>query len=174
MQASPFLVAARARHLGGPAARAGAMRSTRGEADRVRAFPPAVHAKGSYIYLQLWALGRAATADVLAAEGPGYDVVSASDVAFEGGAKPRPLTEEEIKRYVGHYAAAAKAFVERAGGDGVESESLSLPLASSAQTCERQADVHPLNCSPRRERVPDRPVPADQLQQAHRPLRWLG
>ena len=85
-------------------------------------FPFAVHAKGSFIYLQLWALGRAAKADVLAKEGPGYDVVSASDVAFEGGDKPRPLTEEEIKRYVGHYAAAAKAFVERAGGDGVESK----------------------------------------------------
>lgn len=81
-----------------------------------------MHAKGSFIYLQLWALGRAAKADVLVKEGPGYEVVSASDVPFEGGDKPRPLTEEDIKRYVGHYAAAAKAFVERAGGDGVESE----------------------------------------------------
>lgn len=80
----------------------------------------AIHAKGSFVFLQLWALGRAADAKCL--EKDGFEVVSASDVPFEGGAKPRPLTEEEIKEYVRDYAAAAKAFVEGAGGDGVESE----------------------------------------------------
>ncbi|CEQ42287.1 SPOSA6832_04081 [Sporobolomyces salmonicolor] len=50
----------------------------------------------------------------------GADVVSSSDLAFEGGAKPRALTQEEIKEYVGFYARAAKNFVEKAGGDGVE------------------------------------------------------
>jgi len=81
----------------------------------------AVHAKGSYIYLQIWALGRAGDADALAKEGP-YDIVSSSDVPFEGGATPRALKADEIKEYVGWFAAAAKAFVEQAGGDGVESE----------------------------------------------------
>ncbi|GAA6058905.1 hypothetical protein JCM10212_002857 [Sporobolomyces blumeae] len=79
----------------------------------------AVHAKGSYIYLQLWALGRAADPEVLKSE-TGEDVQSASDVPFEGGAKPRPLTKDEINDYVGYYAKAAENFVKRAGGDGVE------------------------------------------------------
>ncbi|SCV69907.1 BQ2448_1301 [Microbotryum intermedium] len=81
----------------------------------------AVHSKGGFIFLQLWALGRAASADNLKNEG-GFDVVSASDVAFEGGDKPRPLTEDEIKQFVADYATAAKNFVEGAGGDGVESD----------------------------------------------------
>lgn len=51
-----------------------------------------MHAKGSFIYLQLWALGRAAEPTVLEKEGP-YPYVSASDVALEGKPfPPRPLT----------------------------------------------------------------------------------
>lgn len=69
--------------------------------------------------MQLWALGRAASADNLKAEG-GFDVVSSSDVPIDGGATPRALTEAEIKEYVRSYAQAAKNFVEGAGGDGVE------------------------------------------------------
>ncbi|KPV77739.1 uncharacterized protein RHOBADRAFT_31282 [Rhodotorula graminis WP1] len=79
----------------------------------------AVHAKGSYIYLQLWALGRAAEADELKKDA-GEEVHSASDVAFEGGDKPRPLTKQEIQDYVAAYAYTAKRFVEEAGGDGCE------------------------------------------------------
>ncbi|POY70078.1 hypothetical protein BMF94_6914 [Rhodotorula taiwanensis] len=78
-----------------------------------------VHRKGSFIYLQLWALGRAADADCLRKES-NADVVSASDIPFEGGAKPRPLTKSEIQDYVRYFARTAKAFVEEAGGDGVE------------------------------------------------------
>lgn len=51
---------------------------------------------GSFIYLQLGALGRAADPNALKEE-LGADVVSSSDLAFEGGAKPRALTKEEIK-----------------------------------------------------------------------------
>lgn len=80
----------------------------------------AVHEKKSFIYLQLWALGRAAPLAVLQAEnGPEARVVSASDIPFEGGATPSPLSEDEIKEYVGFYAQAAKNAVE-AGFDGVE------------------------------------------------------
>ncbi|CAK5262275.1 unnamed protein product [Mycena citricolor] len=64
----------------------------------------AVHAKGSFIYLQLWALGRAAQPGVLG-ENP---YVSASDV---------PL---KISEYVQLYARAAVNAVEKAGFDGVE------------------------------------------------------
>jgi len=56
----------------------------------------AVHAKGSKLVMQLWALGRAADPKNLREE-TGEDVQSASDIAFEGGAKPRPLTKDEIK-----------------------------------------------------------------------------
>ncbi|RDW84377.1 NADH:flavin oxidoreductase oxidase family protein-like protein [Coleophoma cylindrospora] len=77
----------------------------------------AIHAKGSFIYLQLWALGRAADPNALAKDG--FKVKSSSDVAFEGGAKPEPLTEAEIQEYIGLYAQAAKNAVA-AGFDGVE------------------------------------------------------
>jgi len=78
----------------------------------------AVHAKGSFIYCQLWALGR--TADAKTLNSYGYDVISPSDIPLkDGGAKPRPLTKEEIKTWVGYYAQAAKNAVE-AGFDGVE------------------------------------------------------
>jgi NADPH2 dehydrogenase len=56
----------------------------------------AVHERGSYIYLQLWALGRSADEANLKQENPSYDVVSASDIGLEGHAVPRPLTKEEI------------------------------------------------------------------------------
>lgn len=80
----------------------------------------AVHKKGSFIYLQLWALGRAAAPGQLKKElGPDAKVVSASDIPFEGGATPTPLTEAEIKEYVGLYTQAAKNAVA-AGFDGVE------------------------------------------------------
>ena len=51
----------------------------------------AVHKKGSFMYLQLWALGRAATTKALEKDGFGKRVVGASDVAFEGG-ETRRLT----------------------------------------------------------------------------------
>ncbi|KAF7362628.1 putative inactive dehydrogenase EasA [Mycena venus] len=91
----------------------------------------AVHAKGSYIYLQLWALGRAADIVVLAEEGmPADSYVSASDVPLsfvsasyipqERRRAPRPLTVEEIQEYIQLYAMAASNAVHKAGFDGVE------------------------------------------------------
>ena len=80
----------------------------------------AVHEKGSFIYLQLWALGRAAYASVLKAElGPDAQVKSSSDVPITGQDVPTPLTEAEIHEYIGLYAQAAKNAVA-AGFDGVE------------------------------------------------------
>ncbi|KAJ7869136.1 hypothetical protein B0H14DRAFT_2571988 [Mycena olivaceomarginata] len=64
----------------------------------------AVHAKGSYIYLQLWALGRAAEVAVLEEEGLPDAYVSASNVPIAGQPAPRPLTVEEIQEYVQLYA----------------------------------------------------------------------
>ncbi|KAJ5574378.1 uncharacterized protein N7459_008805 [Penicillium hispanicum] len=79
----------------------------------------AVHAKGSYIYLQLWALGRVGIPDLLKAEG-GFDLVSSSAVpANADGPVPRALTESEIEAFIGEYAQAARNAVA-AGFDGVE------------------------------------------------------
>ncbi|KIP11310.1 hypothetical protein PHLGIDRAFT_21746 [Phlebiopsis gigantea 11061_1 CR5-6] len=78
-----------------------------------------VHAQGSYIYAQLWAMGRAAIPEILQSEGR-YPYVSASDVLLQGKPfPPRPLTIEEIKEYVEWFAIAAKNAL-RAGFDGVE------------------------------------------------------
>lgn len=80
----------------------------------------AVHEKGGYIWLQLWALGRAANPEVKTKEGTG-DLVSSSDKAMsDNSPKPRPLREDEIQQYVKEYAQAAKNAVQGAGFDGVE------------------------------------------------------
>ncbi|KAG8892859.1 hypothetical protein FRC00_011401, partial [Tulasnella sp. 408] len=76
-----------------------------------------VHSKGGYIFCQLWALGRAASIDVI---GPlGHKVVSASNLPLKDAVAPEPLSKEDIKRYVEAYAKAAKNAIE-AGFHGVE------------------------------------------------------
>ncbi|KAF7346080.1 NADH:flavin oxidoreductase/NADH oxidase [Mycena sanguinolenta] len=77
-----------------------------------------VHAKGSFIFLQIWALGRAVQADVLEKEN--ITAVSASDIPLPGGPKPRPLTVDEIKEYAELFAQGATNAVHKAGFDGVE------------------------------------------------------
>ncbi|KAJ7894525.1 hypothetical protein B0H13DRAFT_1624810 [Mycena leptocephala] len=79
-----------------------------------------VHAKGSYMYLQMWALGRAYY-NYEKVEDAGIPYVSASDVPLTGEpATPRPLTVDELKEYVELYAQAASNAVHKAGFDGVE------------------------------------------------------
>lgn len=93
----------------------------------------------------MWALGRAAKAETLRRESDA-DVVSASDIPIKDGPVPRPMTKSEIKvrcvaisralyspltrspsqDYVQYYARTAKAFVEEAGGDGVEIHKLAV------------------------------------------------
>ncbi|KAI9432674.1 hypothetical protein H4582DRAFT_2061507 [Lactarius indigo] len=84
-----------------------------------KAITDAVHANGSFIYVQLWALGRAAEGDVLRKAG-GFEVVAPSAIPLEGHETPRPLTIPEIKEYVQLYATAAENAVLKAGFDGVE------------------------------------------------------
>lgn len=80
----------------------------------------AVHEKKSFIYLQLWALGRASDPSQLKKElGENAKVVSSGNIPFEGGATPTALTEAEIEEYIKLYAQAAKNSIE-AGFDGVE------------------------------------------------------
>ncbi|KAG1823181.1 hypothetical protein EV424DRAFT_1346372 [Suillus variegatus] len=79
----------------------------------------AVHEKGSFIFLQLWALGRTAETAVLAKE-DNSPLVSASPIPLSGKTDvPRALTTDEIKEYVATYSTAAKNAI-RAGFDGVE------------------------------------------------------
>lgn len=80
----------------------------------------AVHGKGCYMFLQLWVLGRSADPKSVARDDPSIEVVGPSPIATEGRPVPREMTEDEIREYVADYARVAKAFVEEAGGDGVE------------------------------------------------------
>ena len=79
----------------------------------------AVHAKGSYIYMQLWGLGRVANPEVLKREGRN-DLISSSAVPVTPESPvPRELTEDEIHGFIGDYAQAARNAIA-AGFDGVE------------------------------------------------------
>lgn len=84
----------------------------------------AVHAKGGYIYCQLWHVGRATVPSFL----DGNDCVSSSNIPIEGPAMdgtsysstpPKPLTVEQIHEITAECAAAALRARE-AGFDGVE------------------------------------------------------
>ncbi|KAJ7850142.1 hypothetical protein B0H13DRAFT_2401508 [Mycena leptocephala] len=80
----------------------------------------AVHAKCSFIFMQLRALGRTANHAQLLVEDPSFPYVSASDIPLSSCSGPlRALTVAEIKEYVGLYAQAAKNAIE-AGFDGIE------------------------------------------------------
>ena len=81
-----------------------------------------MHANGSFIYLQLWALGRAANPSVLSAESLPHVAPSPIPLSSQAAdsAALRELTATEIKEYVTLYAQAAKNAVHKAGFDGVE------------------------------------------------------
>ena len=124
----------------------------------------AVHEKHSYIFLQLWNMGRAANPDVMA-EGAGKNgVVSSSAVLLEeeGKVMPRALSEEEIWSYIGDYAQAAKNAVE-AGFDGVEIHGANVrPPAAVHFTWKRNKVLTFISG------LPDWPIHAWHMQQAYR------
>lgn len=115
----------------------------------------AVHAKGSYIFLQVWALGRRATPEALdREEGGPYPVSSASAVDIkpnfpvEGGrhlppAKAHALTVEEIKFHIDDFATAAKNAID-AGFDGVEVHGANGYLVDQflADVCNKRTDSY--------------------------------
>jgi 2,4-dienoyl-CoA reductase-like NADH-dependent reductase (Old Yellow Enzyme family) len=98
-----------------------------------KAIVEAVHAKGGYIYAQLWHAGRAAIP-----HHTGLPTVSASPTPYEGDEPypypppgessqvkykdfpPTELSVEGIKRTIGDYVAEAKAAIFKCGFDGVE------------------------------------------------------
>lgn len=79
----------------------------------------AVHARGSFIYLQLWALGRTANPAVLESEGLPFVAPSAIALKSNPDPAPRALHISEIKEYIQLYAEAAKNAIQ-ANFDGVE------------------------------------------------------
>jgi len=100
------------------------------EFEQKKKITDAVHAKGSFIFLQLWAPGRTANPEILKQEG-GFDLVAPSPIplimgkSYVPGAEapapaiPRELTVAEIKEYVRLYTTAAKNAIQ-AGFDGIE------------------------------------------------------
>ncbi|CAI7614439.1 unnamed protein product [Penicillium pancosmium] len=85
----------------------------------------AVHAKGSFIFCQLIALGRAADPATLQSEGKGetdggYEVLAPSAIPMEEGKIiPNELNEDQIQSIIRDFGIAAKNAI-RAGFDGVE------------------------------------------------------
>ena len=80
-----------------------------------------MHARGSFIFLQLWAIGREVDPDILATVDPAFPYISASGIPVEGRSRPpRALTREEIQEYVRTFAQVAKTAMEVAGFDGIE------------------------------------------------------
>ncbi|PQE33137.1 NADh:flavin oxidoreductase NADh oxidase family protein [Rutstroemia sp. NJR-2017a WRK4] len=92
---------------------------TQAQIDAWKKVTEAVHAKKSYIYMQLFALGRGASAEVLEKDGYGAKVKAPSPIAIKDGPQPEELTEAEIEEYITLYTQAAKNAIE-AGFDGVE------------------------------------------------------
>ncbi|KAI1620004.1 hypothetical protein EDD37DRAFT_182397 [Exophiala viscosa] len=77
-----------------------------------------VHRKGSFIFMQLWHVGRAARKSAL--EKAGLEMLSSSAVPIgDDYMTPRPMTEDEIQNTIDDFAQAARNAVE-AGFDGVE------------------------------------------------------
>ena len=103
----------------------------------------AVHANGSFIYLQLWVLGRVADPAVLRKAGD-YAVVGPSAIALEGHETPRALSVEEIRECVQLHGAAAANAVLKAGFDGVEIHAASgyLPDQFLQTTANARTDAY--------------------------------
>lgn len=86
-----------------------------------------IHANKSYVFVQLWNLGRQAFPECMARDGLRYD--SASDdvymneetkqAAIKAGIKQHGITKDEIKQYIKEYVESSKKIIA-SGADGVE------------------------------------------------------
>ncbi|CAG8012962.1 unnamed protein product [Penicillium olsonii] len=101
----------------------------------------AVHAKGSYIYMQLWAHGGVGIPDILKASG--NELVSSSPTPVSEEAQtPRALSESEIHEWIADYAQAARNAIT-AGFDGVEIHGANGYLIDqfTQDTCNKRTDA---------------------------------
>lgn len=85
----------------------------------------AVHAKGGFIYCQIWHVGRGTVPEFI----EGNTTLCSSDIPIKGKAlngkdysdtPPKPMSVEEIQDVIQEFAGAAKRCVKDAGFDGVE------------------------------------------------------
>jgi NADPH2 dehydrogenase len=80
----------------------------------------AVHAKGSFIYAQLWAMGRAAKPEILERES-GSKLLAPSAIPMSAETPvPQEMNEADISDFIQDYVQAARNAVFKAGFDGVE------------------------------------------------------
>ncbi|KAK0460503.1 uncharacterized protein EV420DRAFT_1306399 [Desarmillaria tabescens] len=94
---------------------------SREQLDAWKEITDAVHAKGSFIFCQIWSLGRAADITSLREENPPLPYTAPSPIRLTGKEEtPRELTAEEIREYVRMYAEGASKAVYEGGFDGVE------------------------------------------------------
>lgn len=101
----------------------------------------AVHAKGSFIYCQLWHLGRGGKIDIL--EDLGLELESASAVPIaKYTPTPVELSEKNILEIIEDYATAARNAI-KAGFDGVEIHGANgyLPDQFLQDTCNKRTDA---------------------------------
>ncbi|KAH8823539.1 hypothetical protein DL96DRAFT_1744509 [Flagelloscypha sp. PMI_526] len=81
----------------------------------------AVHARGCFIFMQLWACGRVAYPEILQSYDPPAEYISASDIGLTDRSRPpRPITLEEMEEFKGLFVTAATNAINLAGFDGVE------------------------------------------------------
>ncbi|TDZ68357.1 Flavin oxidoreductase hxnT [Colletotrichum trifolii] len=85
----------------------------------------AVHARGGFVYVQLWHTGRASSAGMRGGRTPVSSGARPMDGKYLDGTEcrdgpPRGMTVDEIRDLTAEWAAAAKRAVEGAGFDGVE------------------------------------------------------
>ncbi|PIL25902.1 hypothetical protein GSI_11655 [Ganoderma sinense ZZ0214-1] len=81
----------------------------------------AVHAQGSYIFVQLAGAGRMARRKIFnPRDDAPYVAPSPIPIPESGEKVPKEMTKEEIKQYVDWFATSAANAVHRAGFDGVE------------------------------------------------------
>ena len=118
-----------------------------------------MHAKGSFIYLQLAAIGRVGGIG----EASVQELLSASNIPMTGLPAPRPLTHAKIEEFVEAFATSAYNAVHKAGFDGVEVHGGAYHLENKQKTL--------LIVLPRSQRLFDRPVHPICLQQPHGHIR---
>lgn len=105
-----------------------------------REITAAVHAKGCYIYCQLWHQGRDADPEILRSQG--LRLVSSSAVPIDPEREtPKEMSEEDILETIINYASAAKNAIA-AGFDGVEIHGANgyLPDQFLQSTCNKRSD----------------------------------
>lgn len=93
----------------------------------------AVHAKGGYIFCQLWYTGRASSAGMRGGKQPISSTEKPMTGKYLDGTDcaenpPRPMTVPEIHELTAEWAAASKRAVDVAGFDGVEIHGMSFRL----------------------------------------------